>query len=392
MFAFLSSCLTKCLLGGVLAALPIKLTTTDSKVISGELVQVSAQSIRVTRNGEALVFPVDSVVELRPTQIHEATGPNVRVGLAGGSDVAVQGQSLANDRFRLEPRRQKALQVPIKRVRWIRFRAANAATDPTWLGLIAGPRQRNDTLAIRRDGGKLDQISGFVEAISGTSVKFNIDGNTVDAPVAKIEGVVFGGAAPEPDGSAIQVRDVYGSRWAAVSVTSNASGEALTLDLGGDVRHELPLSLLESIRWESGQVVLASTKPAAAKYTPYLGNADAGTGSQTRLLDDWFSPAAVNKTDLLMHATSFIEYRVDPGFDTLSGAVAIESSGDIGGKLIVRINVDDAQVWQEELSGAESKGFALSVKDARRVRLSVVSTGDGDVGDTVRVADLRLTK
>ena len=391
-FAFLSSCLTKCLVGGVLAVLPIRLTTTDSKVVSGELVEVSVQSVRVTRNGEEVTFPVDSVAELRSLQPRNSTGPAVHVGLVSGSEIAVQDYSLADDQLRLEPRRQPGLVVPVKQVHWIRFRAANATTDPGWLGLLAGPARRSDTLAIRRDGGKIDQISGVVEGISGTSVQFNIDGNTVDAPRDKLEGIVFGGSASTPDGASIQVQDVYGSRWVAMSVTSNGSGDALSLDLGGGVLHDLPLPALEAIRWQSGQVMLVSTEPASANYTPYLANTDLGSGNQAELLDDWFSPSAVNKTDLLMHATSSIEYRVDPGFVTLSGAVAIESSGRLGGKVIVRISVDGDQVWQQELSGAESKGFALTIKDARRIRLSVAASGDGDVGDTVRVGSLRVTK
>ncbi len=58
----------------------------------------------------------------------------------------------------------------------------------------------------------------------------------------------------------------------------------------------------------------------------------------------------------------------------------------------VRIELDGKTVWEQTLLDAAPRGFELPLDGARRLAIRVETDGDGELGDTVRIARPRLLK
>ncbi len=370
----------------LVAAIPVEVVQTDGSQAKGELVAVSESSIVLQdSSGQTSQIPTDSVVSLQVVSSVKATPPVMRVQLAGGSQLSAQSVSLADDKLNIDLRRQDSLVVPARQVRSIRFRAALPATDAQWLGILESEGS-GDILAVRREGDRLDQVRGVVESIGDNVVNFNVDGNQVQAPFDRLEGVVFNSSGNGTTRGKLQVTDVYGSRWLADSLQGSVNGDPLAVTIENDLQHKIPFAQLDSIRWNSSLTMLAGQPAAEQSYQSYVA-----TEKLVSPMSKWFGPAASGE-DLILHGDSSIEYRLDPGFERVSGSVEREDRVSRFGDVKVVIQLDGKDVWTQMLESQTPSGFDLPLENAKRIRFLVDSAGDGDLGDTVRIQRPRLLK
>jgi hypothetical protein len=384
-FAFAFAVVLRSLGVLVVAVVPLRATLTDGKSVEGDFAGVAESKLQLNVDDETQSLAFDelqSVERLEPDE--DATGPTYRVTLAGGSKVAAQDVFVVAENLLIEPRRQAKLSVPLKEVLSIRFRAPAPATDPQWLGLLE-QKARGDLLAIRRANDQLDPVPGVIESIAGGVVKFAMDGDTIDAPITKLEGIVLGRTAT-PSKTTMQVTDHYGSRFSVAKLLPSKADEPLKLQLSDSVTHSVPVEHLSAIFFSGGMQMLAAVEPAQVDYEGYV---------QTKLSADlqstWFAPQA-DGDDLVINGEGMIEYRVEDQFTNLAGAVRRDPSVDKAGDVTVEIFVDDQSVWKEVLTDAQPKGFEVPVDGARRVRFKTDVAADGDLGDKVRITRPRLLK
>lgn len=368
------------------AVLPIKVTTNSGETLEGNLAGMKAASVLLDQSGQTREISFDDLLSIQPTSVAEKTGPSFQVTLVQGSKIAAQDVSWVDSELVIEPRRQDLLRIPVKQVKAIRFRSAASTTDAQWLGLLQQD-SRGDTLVIRRPGDRLDPARGVVEGIADGKVKFNLEGDTIAAPIERLEGVIFGGITKIEEQANITIRDVYGSTWSAIGLAPTQAGEPLQMRLAAAIKHSVPLDQIESMHWSGGIVLLATEKPVTTSVKPYIE-----TNLDVRLLEGFFGPIADAKSDLLMDGGSSIEYRIDEGQRTFSGAVQRAENVTRASGLTVRIKLDGHSVWEEALPDSEPRGFELKLDQARRLTIEVDAGGDGDLGDTVRFIRPRLTK
>ena len=370
----------------VFAVLPVSVKTNSGKTVEGNLDGFTGSSLLLDRSGEIVEFEFDDLSSLRPGELDDRTGPTYRVLLVGGSRIAAQDLSLVGSDMKIELRRQNELSVPISQVKAIRFRASAVATDSKWLGIIE-EESRGDKLVIRRSGDRLDPQQGVVESIADGIVVFDLDGDKVNAPIDRLEGVVFGAARGIVEDADIQVQDIYQSRWSVISIEPSKGDQPLQIRIADSLVHEIPLHQIESIRWSGGITLLADEKPVSDTLQPYFS-----TNIDRDLLKDFFGPMRADEGDLLMVGGSSIEYRIDRGHRTLAGSVRRNQDVTKAGEVTVRIELDGKSVWQETLSDALPRGFELPVDESRRLAIKVDSGTDGDLGDSVRISRPRLLK
>ena len=78
--------------------------------------------------------------------------------------------------------------------------------------------------------------------------------------------LVFQTSQQTEDAGEISVTDIYGSNWRAQKLLSSSAGKPLRLQLGESIIHEIPLKHIRSIRWSSGEKLLAGEKPAETDF------------------------------------------------------------------------------------------------------------------------------
>lgn len=384
-FAIPGAALLKMMAVLTVAILPVRVMTNSGEKIEGTLEAFAEASLVVETDGGSVNVPYDQLVTLQ-SDAEERTGPTFRVTLLSGSKIFAQDLAMKDDSITIEPRRQLPLRVNIKEVKSIRFQGADARTDAQWLGLLE-QEGRGDLLAIRREGDRLDPYRGVARAIGQGKVSFDLDENSVNAPIDKLEGVIFGGNRSVSENAAVRVTDIYGSSWSAQSITPGQANDGLTLKLNGTLEHTIPLNQVRLVRWSSGLQLLAEIAPADQSFESFFQSK-----VDPKLMEAWFGPGDIDESDLLMHGNSRIEYRVEPGFGTLAGSVQRSKAVQKAGKVIVSIAVDEKVRWKETLSDSSRLGFELPLQDARRIRIEVQCGDDGDLGDTVRFSRPRLVK
>lgn len=336
---------------------------------------------------------IDQVLAIHRLNPPPTTPPGSRLGLAGGSRLAIEGVKAEGSTATARVRGGGQFEVPLKQLRWIRFRNPSAAVDPQWLGLIERPRA-SDSLVIRRPGDAIDEVAGIVLAISDESISFSLDGDTMQAPIARLEGIVFTttGAGAEAGQNASQgsvlVDDIFGSRFVATSL-SGSGNDAIELKLSEQLTYRMPLESISKIELTGSVEFLAMASPVESQYLPLVK-----IGITPELAGKWLSPEVVDGRDLMMRSASHIEYRLTEGFQTLVGSVDYDSQVASGGKCTMRILLDGKSVWEQslEVTDQSTRGFELPINGARRVRFEVAGAGDGDLGDTVRLRQPRIMK
>lgn len=375
-------------------AIAVRIDTIDGLSKTGTLGGLSGDGVNLLGDDSTpQVISLAQILCVQRINPPPATPPGSRIGLAGGSRLAIDGVKTEGAAATLRIRGGEKLEVPLKQLRWIRFRNPSAAVDPQWLGLIE--RQRaSDSLVIRRPGDAIDEVAGIVLTIGDDSISFSLDGDTMQAPISRLEGVVFtttGTDAQSGVGTSqgsVVVNDIFGSRFVATSITGSDDG-AIDLQLGEQLKYRMPLESISKIELTGSVEFLAMVNPVQSQYVPLVK-----IGIAPELVGKWLSPEVVDERDLLMRSTSHVEYRLSAGFQTLVGSVDFDPQVSSGGKCIVRILLDGKSVWEQalEVSDLSSLGFELPIDGARRVRFEVSGADDGDLGDTIRLRQPRITK
>ncbi|TWT79000.1 NPCBM/NEW2 domain protein [Planctomycetes bacterium CA13] len=363
----------------LIAVTPVRVLDINGEKTEGQFAGVKdSQLLLNVAEDNPKSIPFSELSSLEPITPPNGQGPMMRVTLGSGTIIAAQTVALKNDKVTVEPRRQDTLSVPIEEVRSIRFNAAMPTVDPTWLAKIEEER-RGDTLAIRREGDRLDFIEGLVTAISADTVTIEMDGDAIDAPISRLEGIIFGGKQTTASTTDIQIVDVYGSRWYATGIGTSPESGPLVLNLHRALTHRLPLEQIASIRWTGGISMLASLSPASKSHTEYVE-----TKIPKSTLDAWFGPASDGGQDLILYGDSTIEYRIEDGFTTFASGVRRDESVHKATEAVVRVIVDEKKVWEETLRDGTVRGLQIPLSNGRRMRIEVDCGSDGDLGDTIR--------
>ncbi len=313
--------------------------------------------------------------------------PSTSVELLNGTRLTATSIEIAEGQLTVSLVKQTAIQVPLKQVRWIRFRAPSTAIDPQWLGMTE-KTPASDTLVIRRAGDSLDEASGIVKSADEKTVKFDLDGDELDAPIEKLEGIVFANPVPAANDAKVSVQDTHGSRFRVRSISGDAEGNVV-LDFGGSLKHQFPLDQLLKIESTGSLQFLAAAAPVEATF-----QAVSNVGLSPELAKAWFAPQAKNDRDIDLTGDASVEYRIEEGFASLQGSAELDEEVKAGGKCVLRILLDNKVVWEQgfDVTAPEPRGFDLPIGKAKRVRFELKTGSDGDVGDHLQILQPRLVK
>ncbi|TWT55038.1 NPCBM/NEW2 domain protein [Rubripirellula amarantea] len=363
----------------------MEVSTTSGETYQGSLSAIATDGLVLDQDGAKQTISLEELTGLSVVDAPPRTGPKSQITFVGGSRIFARDIRIAGETAEIELPRQPLLRVPVQSIRAIRFAGPAAETDAAWLGILE-KETRGDTMVIRRPGNRLDPTIGIVEGIAGDKVNFNLDGDSVAAPIDRLEGIIFGATSSSKSSKPVTITDVYGSTWLVDEVVAEPSSPSLEIRFDNAI-HRLPLELLSSIRWSSGLMMLASVEPAETSLKPSLA-----VNIDPALVESLLGPQSVGLEDLILRGGCSTEYRIEDGFRTFSGSVRRDERVKSASEVSVRILLDGELVWKESLPDAQARGFELDINNARRVTLQVDSGNDGDMGTTIRFNRPRLLK
>lgn len=353
----------------------VTVSTADGQVIQGDLIRISAGGIEIGDESGRL-RPNDSLSEIRFPHLAKQSLPTV-VELIGGTKIHVSRVSWDGDRFELTPARQPKIELPIDQLKSIRYRPGNPSTDAVWLGWTEEVR-RGDRLAVRRDGRTLDSIDGTVVGIQRDTIQFEMGGNTIDAPIAKLEGVLFSANRNEAAAAGIRVNDTSGSQYVAESIELAEDSKMLQISLSDSVEHSIPVDQLISIQYAGGILQLSDAEVASSGLLTKETRSPNSTLQES--MQAWFSPKAsgTNQDDsagiIAMSSPSEISFRIPPGYEQFIVAVRRQSDVNVFFPVNVEVLLDGQKQWYGTVESRESVGLELPVNGARMLTLRVSET------------------
>ncbi|WP_146582111.1 glycosyl hydrolase family 98 [Neorhodopirellula pilleata] len=357
------------------ATVEVAVVTADGESVTGGLAEMSDVAIALDLGSEVRTIPLENASRIDFSHSSLPPLPTV-VELRSGSKIRVSQVTWDGDDLKLTPSRQAPLTLPVARLRSIRYRTGNPATDTTWLGWNEDAR-RGDRLAVRRDEKTLDSIDGTVVGIGPQTVQFEMAGNTIAAPIAKLEGILFSSTNPNAESPAdpIRVVDTSGSQYLAASVRLAPESEHLDIQLPGQIGHSIPLDQVMSIGFAGGVLRLVEAEVASSRFL-------AGQNSDAfpAWMQNWFEPRAGEEGSddsdvVLMRSPSEIRFRIPEGYEKLKVAVRRHPEVDWFLPVGVEVLTDEEVVWSATLEDRESLGLELELGDARTVTLRTSSIG-----------------
>lgn len=408
------SVVTACLLA--IAPAEVTVSPLQGTAVRGTLVELSEKGVAVQSASGPVQWGANAVHTVRFGSAGSAVripASSVIVELIDDSVINAMGFVSVTGTASMELAEGARRTVPADTIRTVRFHKQDDSMRKQWNELnvvttggdILVMRKSNQPTADKKESliWVLDQVEGIVHEVKPDKVVFEYDGNRVDVPRAKVEGVHFrqrsGVQLPDP---ACSVKGVSGDIWNVRSMQLR-DGKLQLVTVAG-AQGEIPISRLAEIDFSAANLVyLSDLEFESMDWRPYFRSA-ATPGS----LAKWFEPKRDRGSDglplvlqgqsydkgLALHSRTQLSYRLTKPYRRFHATVGIEDRHRATGNLRLVITGDDRALVDRTITGVDEPfDIDLEVEGVRRIKI-LVDFGDdrSDAGDLLYVCNARLTK
>lgn len=392
MFAFLIS-------AAVVTALPdAQLTTLDGKTISGRVLDITPENVRMhTKDGEQAI-PSSQVLRVTDGKTAVAQPATQLVELVDGSQLAAREYSVDGAVASIMLNGRILYSIPIKQVRLVRF---GTIADLSEWNQIVKEHAASDLLVLRK-GAALDYLEGILHDVNANTVRFETDGRTIPVKRAKVAGIVYyHGVKQHPPDPFCMLTDRDGSQFAVRKIALKDG--KLNIETGSGITNELSLEAVSALDFSAGkQRYLSDLEPAAVEYTPYFGGES--EGSETQQINSPARDKSLTGGNLELDGNKYVKgvalhsrtkamYQLPRGFRRFAATVGIDDAVRPHGEAIVRIQGDGKPLWERAVRGTESaSNVDIDIAGVRMLEVQADFGANLDIADHVDLCDARLTK
>lgn len=397
----------------VFSAVNASVRPLEGEPAEGKIVSLTEKTITLETVDGPKEYSAAALHQVRVAEVEPAAIPQQGnwVELADGSRFVAGTFELNQGRVTVDQDTPRAATIPARIVHSVRFFKPEDATNPQWNEMKTAART-GDVLVVRKMAAAeekttskivLDQLEGIVHQITNKSVAFEYDGERIDVPRARLEGVLFGvPVQPELPDAACRITEVTGAVWNARSVRTENEYVRLTSVAGAEITFPLP-DLAEVDFSSANLVFLSDLEPEVAEWRPYFQSP-----ATPASLQKWFQPRrdqGANGQPLTLSGTSFdkglalhshtlLSYRLTKNFGRLVATVGIDNRAGSTGNLVLQVVGDDRTLLTQPVK-ADAEPFELDVdvRNVRRLKI-IVDFGEdrSDAGDWLYLANARLVK
>ena len=394
----------------------IQLTMLDGATHTGALQQIGVQSVSLQTEAGQQEYPLSEVLTLsQQGPVAEENRAQGRVQLRDGSQVAVD-RILRSGSTTGGLAASGQLTVPNQQVLAARLQPDTPQYREQWQTFCSRTTEKDLLVVMKRDQSGLDFLPGVVGSITAEQLSFLLDGDTVDVPLNRVYGVVFGVAADTGQTvrrSPIRIDTAAGDL--LYGQTIRLQDGIWTLTTGwGEIQGRL--EQIRRIDFSAGRFVMLS------EHTPLQEQffAAAPEGSVTSIIrgaeelafpeeEQLFRPRRNQnlageplrmrqrefRSGLCLHSRTEISWPLDGRFESLDAVIGIddEVAFAMNGRNAVRlvIQTDEKVVLDQMIAGQdEPQPIHIPLTGANTLTV-LVDYGDGNsLCDWLNLADARL--
>ncbi|MBI2825670.1 MAG: NPCBM/NEW2 domain-containing protein [Planctomycetia bacterium] len=390
------------LMGFVAASGDARVQTLAGQSATGRIAAIAGDKVVLSTARGNQTF---SAKELLSVALPEAANrPNatasVWVTLVDESLLAVKGFQVKGAEAQVAHLAGDAVMLSARAIDSVRFREHSGALADQWAEILKTERA-GDVLVVRKNEA-LDYVTGVIRDVKDDAVQFELDGEVVSVPRAKVDGLLYhhaGRKAPPP--AYCVVTDAFGSQLRAASIATE--GDRARVKTAAGVEIVRPLAELVRLDFSQGNVqYLGDLKPESVVWTPYVGDADASPvarefyrvradrsleGGALRLGGKEYAKG------LAMHSRTEIVYRLPDKVRSFEALVGIDDRARPLGDVKLSILGDDRPLFEGKITGKEApQSLRLDISGVNRLKIVADFGEDLDVADSLDLCEARILK
>lgn len=388
-------------------AWPLAVQTMDGRAVSGELVALDNKNLVIRHDGQEESIEVAKLlgVDLPATEAKAATvvpAAPIIVSLLDDSRLAAQEFSATPEKAQFKLVDGSTAEVPTSGVAWVRFPSPAAEIAAEWERILS-TEAAADILVVRKLPA-LDYLEGIIRSVKPDAVEFEVDGDVVQAKLAKIEGLRFYHRSERklPE-SVCRVVRAGGSELQA-SELKFADGR---LEVQTPVGLKIPLTAadVQRLDFSQGKLVFLSDldwDPQLYERQAYFGGGrpiEAGLDlfppQRDRALDG--GPLELDRQSyakgLAMHSRTKLVYRLPAAYRRFLATAGIDDRAGKEGDVRLVIEGDGRQLFAANVRGGEKPTpIDLDISGVKRLSILADFGLDLDIADHLDLVEARVVK
>ena len=389
-----------------MASAAVEVRTIDGNAVRGTLRQLDETQVAIsTDGGEEAAIAIESVLSISQTDAQETNEANVEIALTCGSKLPVAEVTCTADEVTVSGQVKETQSFPLHRLHSIRFDRHSALT--TQWNEIHATKLTGDAVVIRRGDDTLDYLEGVVRSVTPQHVVFNYDGDSIEVPRAKLEGVIFFRKDAQPE-SGIKLTVTGGCTMHVDQLALR--DDAIVAETISGISWTVPVNRLQRIDFAAGkvqyladlephQIEVRASGPSSVQsealrqllYEPRANVSLSGEPLALRMSEE--TGIKEFTRGLAMHSRTEITYRLDSEYRLLRGLVGLDPRSATGGLVKLEIFNGRQRIFSQEISAADDPiELKLDVTGAKRLKLLVDYADSWDLSDHLNLCNLRLTK
>ncbi|MCE9527969.1 MAG: NPCBM/NEW2 domain-containing protein [Planctomycetales bacterium] len=391
----------------------------EGQPLHGRLVELSGERIVIENSSGKQTLDPKQLQSVQLDGVPIVERPQIWVDLIDSSLLPGRSFQSAGGKANVETLQGERIELPTRSVRAVRFLTQTPEIAAMWQDLLK-LSPGGDMVVLRKSGtreveeeGKaprtvtetvLDQLEGTILEVTPAGAKFDFDGDKIDVKREKMEGIIFlqpvKRMLPSP---VCRLKTTDGSIWSVRSL--ELKGEVISLTTTSGVNHSLALTSLSQIDFGIGNVLyladmeqelnqgeisfqpknmLSSFKQLAAPRK----NKSAG-GEALSIHGTKFAKG------LSLHSRTRLDVRVPEGYRQFRAVAGVDDAAGPTASFQLKILGDNKEVFSKQFSAeqsAEPLTIELNLTGVRRLTVVVEEGAGQDFGDTLVLANARLTK
>ena len=367
-------------------------------------VGVEDDVVLIQQDGQPERLAWSRLWEITPVAPAEATGSLMTVWIE-----LIDGSKLLADRYQVSAGVAQLrliggpeLEIRTRSIRSVRFRDHSASPELAnqWQGIVSG-RHAGDVVVIRRQE-SLDFLEGALSNVSDDVVRFDFDGETIEANRQRLDGLIYyHPLARQLPPRVCQLIDVSGSRWMAQSFTLDGDTVRWTTPTGVSVA--FPMERIKKLDFSAGNTVwLSDLEPESVQRRSFVAS-QLPQESLDRLFgprrDQSFSggpmmlDGVTYSRGLALTSRTEITFRLAEDFRRFHAMVGIDDAVRDAGHVELVISGDGRELFNRTVTGRDQAfPIELEISGIRRLKILVDFGEQMDIADHLNLSDARLTK
>jgi hypothetical protein len=374
--------------------------TLDGQTLAGPLGELGANRLTIQTQQGPVAVPIEKLVKLsRKHEPSAAAADGICVQCRDGSLVLARHYTARGDRASLTLLGGQVLELPLRAVLAVRLQRDSGPVAAEWKHLLKTKRD-SDLLVVRKNDA-LDYHQGVAHDVTAEAVRFDLEGEVVSAPRAKVFGLVYHHSAEgELPPLLCRISDIWGSQWPARAV---ALADALQWTTLAGIQVSLPQEQVVDLDFSAGKIVyLSDLEPESVRWTPFFA-----VQKSPPALEQFYAPRQDRGFDsavlqlggvqyskgLALHSRTELTYRLPAGFRWFRAVAGIDDSVRPSGKARLVARGDAKPLLETTLAGNEPpRSLELDVAGVRRLVILADFSDVAGGGDLLLLCNARISK